>query len=126
MSEHEERRLPPSPMANAQRLQARDYDSDWARIPSRETDGEEAPGAGPRGSIANSGRRLGMRLLFAGFAVLIVTFFMAEAVALFTLLGGLALLVGAVAVFATAERFHGNMHGVGTLKPKHVRKVQDS
>lgn len=125
MSDREDRRLPGHPTENPQRLQSRDYDSDWARIPSWETDGEEAPGAGPRGSIANSGQRLGMRLLFAGFALLIVTFFMPEAVALFTLLGGLGLLVVAIAVFATAERFHGNMHGVGTLKPKHVRKVQD-
>ena len=126
MSDREATRLPGPSTANPQRLQSRDYDSDWARIPATETDGEEAPGGGPRGSIANSGQRLGMRLLFAGFAVLILTFFMPEAVALFTLLGGLALLVAAIAVFATAERFHGNMHGVGTLKPKHVRKVQDS
>lgn len=122
MAEREPMRLPGPSTRNPERLQARDYDSDWAVMPAGETDGRTDPGAGPRGSIGTSGQRLSMWVLFAAFALAFLVFFLPETLALGALLGAGALFVVAIALFATKDRTVGNLRGVGTQKVRTRRR----
>lgn len=117
-------RQDPAPATeNPDRIQERDYESDWASLPAEETDGQLEPGAGPKGSVGSSGRSVPLTTIAVGFGLLFVTFLLDSWVPL--ALGLVLIVVGGIWSGLT-ERYAGTMHGVGTLNEKQQRKRSTS
>ena len=116
-------RLPGPAARSDERIKSRPYDSDWAFLPAEESDRQLEPGAGPVGSVSTSGTSIPMVLLFIAFGVLFLAFFLPY---LPVLLAGVVLVIAAIVSFGIMTPYKGTFHGVGTLKPKHRPKPEET
>lgn len=82
--------LPPRADQNAERVQSRPYETDFAFFPEEETHATDVPGSGPDGPYEPRATNWPLALMLLGFAAVLLGLFATTAVAL---LPGLALMV---------------------------------
>ena len=107
-----EQQLPPQLTDSAERIQARDHGSAFARMPDDEVHPVTRPGAGPEGSLDESLNHP-LILLWVGLALLFATFFVAHWI---TLVAGAALILGGGVWQLVRHRPIRLYRGVGTIK----------
>ncbi len=112
----DEHQVPPSVEQSQDRIQERDYESDFAQLPDAEVQRRAEPGAGPYGSTATSGTN-GPVILMAIGALIAASVFLFRS--LWMLVLGIGIFLAAAIWAGVTGRSAGTMAGSGpsTLDP---------
>jgi hypothetical protein len=120
----DEHQVPPSVDDSADRIQERDYDSEFARFPDHEAHPVDAPGSGPSGPVATANGPI-ILMAIGGLIALSVFVFQSP----WVLILGLAVFLGAAIWAGIANRGPGTMAGQGpsVVEPDETtRRTDDS
>lgn len=105
--------VPPDVTQSGARIAERPYESDFARLPARETHARTGPGGGPQGSVAAGPLNLPMVVMSVGALLTFAVFFITTPILLVL---GLALIaVGAVMTIVRHNR-PGRRSGLGRTR----------
>lgn len=112
----DEQQVPPAVDQSADRIQERDHESAFARLPDHETHPRTEPGAGPHGSTANSGTN-GPIILMAIGGLIVASIFLFRTP--WVLLLGIVIFLAAALWAGIAGRTSSTMAGSGpsTIEP---------
>lgn len=113
----DEHQVPPSVEQSPERIQHRDAEGDFARLPDHETHPRSEPGAGPYGSTATGGSN-GPIVLMAVGALITASIFVFRTP--WVLVLGIVVFLGAALWAGVANRSPGTMGGSGpsTVEPE--------
>lgn len=112
----DEHQVPPSVEQSADRVQRRDAEGDFARLPANETHPSVEPGTGPYGSTATGGSNGPIVVMAVGALVTASVFVFRSP---WVLVLGIAVFLGAAIWAGIANRSPGTMGGSGpsTVEP---------
>lgn len=104
----DEQQVPPSVEDSRERIEGRDYGSNFARLPDHEAHPVSAPGAGPYGTAATPNAPI---IVMAVGALIALSVFMFNSPLILAL--GIAIFVGAAIWAGVANRSRGSAAGTG-------------
>ncbi len=112
----DEHQVPPPVEQSADRIQRRDYESDFASLPDHETHERTEPGAGPHGSVTTGGSN-GPIIVMAVGALITASVFVFRSP--WVLVLGIGVFLAASLWAGIANRSPGTMAGSGpsTIEP---------
>jgi hypothetical protein len=105
----DEQHVPPAVEDSADRIEGRDYESDFARLPQDEAHPVPTPGAGPHGTATTTNLPIVVMALGALIALSVFAFNSPWVLAL-----GIAIFVGAGIWAGVANRSRGSAAGIGS------------
>ena len=106
----DEHQVPPEVDQSADRIQSRDYEEDFARLPDEEIHPRTEPGAGPHGSTATSGTNGPIVLMAVGGLIAVSVFLFRE---VWVLVLGIVVFLAAALWAGVVGRSRGTMAGSG-------------
>ena len=117
----DEQHVPPSVDDSADRVEGRDYESDFARLPDHETHPVVEPGAGPHGTAPTANTPIVVMAIGALIAISVFVFNSPWVLVL-----GLAIFLGAALWAGLANRGRGAAAGSGpsTIDPDETDRPQ--